>query len=564
MSTLHLRVRHRMLSIWLPLILNLFLIVAVSGETKKVVYSSVVYSYNGDRTPLVLPRQDILTPLGARQLESAGTFFRQRYLAIPQGANEVNTTINGIFNDRLDNSQVFIMSIPDQYAVASAQAFMQGFSPPTFDATSVLSNGTVAPAPLGGYQYPQIITVGSQDPNSIYVAGDRNCLEYDEAKADYAKSPESLQMRLATQDFYTGFRSDILDGVIENPSYDSAYLIFDYLNYGYTHNKTIREKLSDNDLARARGLADQQIHAISGNTSTDASSSRESIQTIAGQTLAAAIAGLLADNIDSNGALGKINLLFGSFQPMVAFAALAQLPKINPDFHGVPDYGSSMVIEMYSDKSNGDVVYPDPNDLYIRFLFRNGTDPSSTLHTYPLFGGSDTQLLSLHDFLGNMSSFAISSTGYWCLACQSDSDFCATYLNSSSDGNVQSSPSSGGVTNTMKPAVAGVIGAAVCLAIIAITIALFMVVGGVRLHRSKAKRRSELGGFKAGEKLPSDQDLPRGQCIVGASIIKNEDNRVKSWELKERDMVEGRRPSYDEDELGNQHSIQPTKADERV
>lgn len=549
----------------LSLILGFSLTIAVSGDSNgMVVYSSVVYTYNGDRTPLILPLQNTLTPFGARQLESAGSFLRQRYLAIPQGANEVDTTIDGILKDNLDNSQVFILSMPDQYIVASAQAFMQGLYPPALDASSAFSNGTVILAPLGGYQYPQIITVGSQDPNSIYLTGDNNCLVYDEAAADYAKSPEALQTRSATQDFYTGFRSDILDGVFENPSYDSAYLIFDYLNYGYTHNKTIREKLSDTDLARARGLADQQIDAINGNTSADASSSGNSIQTIAGRTFAAAIAELLTDNVGSSGAVGKINLLFGNFQPMVAFAALAQLPKINTEFYGLPDYGSSMVIEMYSDKGNGSIGYPDPDDLYIRFLFRNGTDTSSTLHTYPLFGSSDTQLLSLNDFLGNVSSFATPSVGDWCLTCQSSSDFCTTYLNFSSDGGAEPSPSSSQAKTTMKPAVAGVIGAVICLAIIGMILVLFMIVGGIRFHRPKARRRSELGGFKTGEKLPSDEDLPRGQGVAGASIVKNGDDRIKSWELKERDVGNCRRPSYEGDELEHHDSIQPTKVDEIV
>ena len=556
-----------MLSFWLVLIVliaNLSLLDALSSSSNKTIYSSIIYSYYGDRTPLALPIQNMLTPLGAQQLESAGSFFRQRYLEIPQGAEEADTTINGILNHNLDNSQVLIMSTPDQYVVASAQAFVQGLYPPFTGATSVFSNGTVIQAPLGGYQYPQILTVGPQDPNSIYIAGDAYCLAYDQGIANYKNSSESLQVKTDTQDFYSGFQSNILDGVIENASFDSAYLIFDYLNYGYTHNKTVRDKLSDNDLAMARGLADQKIHAINGNASADTSSSGSSVQTIAGQTLAAQIAEILIINAENAGAVNKLNLLFGSFQPMVAFAALAQLPKANTDFYGLPDYGSSMVIEMYSDQDNSGLVFPDLDKLYIRFLFRNGTDTSSSLHAYPLFGGGDTQILSFQDFLENVTSFAIPSVNDWCLTCQSNSGFCATYLTFNSDGGGDPTASSGAATKPMKPAVAGIIGAVICLVTTCIILALFMLVGGVRFHRSKAKRRSELGGFKAGEKLPSDQDLPRGEVVAGASIVKNDNERVKSWELEDRDMAKDRRPSYERDDVGLHLSLQPTKIDERV
>lgn len=544
------------------LVLSAFFNWAVSsgdGE-EKVIYSSFIYNYNGDRTPLILPTQSTLTPLGAQQLEAAGSFFRQRYL------EEANTIIDGIQQDNLDTDQVFVMSLPNQFVVASAQAFMQGLYPPVSNATSVLSNGTVSHAPLGGYQYPQIMTFGPFDPNSVFVAGHANCPAQLQAIINYEASSEALQIKSSTQDFYTKLQPDILDGVFENPDYGSAYLIFDYLNYVHTHNKTASERLSDIDLAIARGLADQKIHAIDGNVSVGTSSVGNSIQTIAGQTLAAEIVGSLIANFHSGGATGKLNLVFGSFQPLVAFTALAQLPKMNASFNGIPDYGSSMVIEMYSDQSSSSGGYPDLDDLYVRFLFRNGTEPSSLLLPYPLFGGDSAQVLSLNDFIMNMTTFATPSIGDWCLACESDSDFCAAYLINSSNGSEGSSPCSPLAKQPMKPAVAGVIGAVIALAAISIITAIFMISGGVRFRRTEVKRRSELGGFKAGEKLPSDQDLPRGQGLAGASVIEGGDDRVKSWELRERNMVKDRRPSYEgeEEDIGFHNSIQPTKIDERV
>ena len=553
---------------------------AQDASNETVVYSTVIINYHGDRTPLILPIQNMLTSLGAKQLESAGSFFRQRYIAAPQGNQESNTLIDGIRND-LDNTQVNILSTLEQYAVASAQAFMQGLYPPTnissrltIDNTFDLSNGTVIEAPLGGYQYPQIYTTSLDDPASIYVAGDTNCLTHDYAASVYAQSQESLGIKSATQDFYTSFQAKILNGVFPSSriSYDEAYHIYDYMNYGYVHNKTIRGDVSSDDLARARGLADQQMHAFHGNTSDNSSVNGNSIQNIAGQTMASVILSLFDLNIENQGATSKISVVFGDFQPLLAFAALAQLPKVNTDFYGMPNYGSSMVFEMYGNKRNGTGL-SSLDDLYVRFFFRNGTNASSPLSFYPLFGGSDTQRLSLDDFVQEMQKLATPSVHDWCFTCQSESAFCAAYHNISVVNVSESGPPT---AVAKRPAIAGIIGAVIGLAIGGIILAALMVLGGVRFHRSKAQRRSELGGFKAGEKLASDPDLPRGPSVAGASIVKNGEERVGSWELREnakaKDMVAGgsfdpssiQNSSYEEDDLGLHHSNQPVKIDERV
>ena len=548
---------------------------SVGNET---IWASVVYSYHGDRTPLVLPVQNVLTPLGAQQLFSAGAFFRQRYLAAPAGAQEANHTIDSILHNSFDTSQIHIRSTLDDYVLASAQAFMQGLYPPLnstsgTDPNSILANGSFIKFPLGGYQYTQIYTTSPLDPNAIYIAGNVNCPRYDDFIANYSTSEQSLQTKSSTQDFYTSFQHDILNGVFDDSdvNYDYAYVIFDYLSYGYLHNATIKEKLSDQDLARVHGLADQWVHAVNGNNSVTTS-----IQTIAGQTLAAEVMALLINNIDNRGTDGKLNLLFGSMEPMIAFAALAQLPKANTDFYGMPDYGSSMVFELYTDGHNATAGYPNSDDLLIRFLFRNGTDSSSALNTYPLFGHGDTQTLSFNEFVVSLQNVALNTIGDWCSACQSNIIFCAAFIGLEFTGYSGSASSSTPTKKAMRPVVAGVIGAVVALALAGIIFAIAMLVGGVRLHRSKAKRRSELGGFKAGEKLASDQDLPRGQTGIGASIVKKDDERVNSWELDERSKSKEvfsagsepqdsiRRPSFEADDLGPHQSIEPTKINESV
>ena len=551
------------------------------GDSNETIWASTIYSYYGDRTPLILPVQNMLTPLGAQQLFSAGSFFRQRYLAEPQAQREADLSIAGLSQTALDNAQTMILSTPDQYAIGSAQAFLQGLYPPlgsssgsTTDQTANLTNGSVIESPLGGYQYPQIWSFSYADINSIYIAGNVKCNLHDTAELEYANTQQSLQLKSASQNFYSGLQASVLNGIFPHSrtNYDWAYYIFDYLSYGYIHNETIRKALSDTDLANARSLADQWVQATSGNNSHSNSANGYSIHTIAGQTLATYIRALFKASIAEQGKLYKFNLLFGSFEPIVAFAALSQLSEKSSDFKSLPDLGSSMVFEMYSLSKNSTTSFPGTKDLYVRFMFRNGTDPSAPLIMYSLFGGNDTQRLSLADFLRKMGTIMLPMDD-WCGTCQSDSVFCSL-LDSSSNSNDGTDPRS--TKKFMKPAVAGVIGALLGLFIGGIALAAIMLISGIRFHRSKAKRRAELGGFKAGEKLASDPDLPQSQNNAGATVVKNNEGRIGSWELKERSDAKeihsmdrrsrefSRKPSYEVDEIEPHHSMEPTKIAERV
>jgi len=126
------------------------------------VWSSVIFSRNGDRTPLILG--DIpttLTSLGAQQAHSAGAFFRDRYIAsVPnlfdnssesQDEGIDKAPLWGLSAQSVDGQQLYALALDTQASVASAQAFLQGFYPPyvlngsmalTMDPTGVLSNGT--------------------------------------------------------------------------------------------------------------------------------------------------------------------------------------------------------------------------------------------------------------------------------------------------------------------------------------------------------------------------------------------------------------------------------------
>ena len=83
---------HTIASIISLAVLRLALVHAQDTET---VWSSVLVTLYGDRVPLISPDLSILTPLGAQQLYSAGSLFRDRYLAPSLNASS-DYIINGI------------------------------------------------------------------------------------------------------------------------------------------------------------------------------------------------------------------------------------------------------------------------------------------------------------------------------------------------------------------------------------------------------------------------------------------------------------------------------------
>ena len=554
---------------------------------QETIYGAFLYTYYGDRTPIV-EANPTLTPLGAQQLYTAGSNFRNRYV-YPTSSSDSSTTVQGISAYELDNEQVSVLTYYEQYCVASAQAFMQGLYPPvegsvnytSLEADSTLANGSTVDYPLGGYQYSQLYTAADVDPNSIWVGGNVNCPTYISSMSDYFASTQYEDLEQATYSFYDSLYP-VLAGVFSNASigYFDAYYIYDYLNYGVTYNSTIADAVSTEDLLQARTLADQWMYAMTANT-TSTSGTDEDIRTIAGRTFASRLATDMYTNMDTQGEQNKLSLMFGSYEPMMSFAELAGLmEEQTSQFYGQPQFGSSMIFELYALEANESTSYPEVNDLMVRFLFQNGSD--GDLVQFALFGNDPSELaMSFADFLAGVESFMTSGIESWCEVCDSGSVFCAAYedgtTSSGSDSSTGSSESGSDNGSRMNPAVAGVIGAVVTLAVVGMIVFLGMFFGGYRVYRQHTNIRSELGGFK-GEKLASDPDLTVGKTGVGATVISGDENipkgheRIGSWEMgqpkpKEHQLQGGPstgRPSFDEDDLHVTPFADPVKADDKV
>lgn len=168
----------------------------------------------------------------------------------------------------------------------------------------------------------------------------------------------------------------------------------------------------------------------------------------------------------------------------------------------------------------------------MRFLFRNGTEADNELQAYSLFNRPKEQFdMSWTDFTALMNRIQLQGTEEWCTVCGGDGSeipFCAA-----AEDRYPGRRSSSGLS----PVVSGIIGAVVTLALVAMILGAVMLFAGVRFHRSSGgSRKSDLGGFKGGRKMASDQDLtiPKGGAVVGAvfETPSQGHERHGSWELK--------------------------------
>jgi hypothetical protein len=230
-----------------------------------------------------------------------------------------------------------------------------------------------------------------------------------------------------------------------------------------------------------RTLADAHEWGLAYNASDD-------MRAVAGMQFAGEVLAYMNSTITSKGAK-KLGIQFGAYATFLSFFGLADLPKANPDFMAVVDYASSMVFELFTTADVASGSFPATKDLQVRFLFHNGTaSNASEPVAYPLFGGQ-SNAVSWSDFQSNLNKFAIGSTEQWCTKCGNSTGSCAAFAGKNS------TPSSAAQSNGrgMSPAVGGVIGAFVTLAVVLGSLALFMLVGGFTLVSKKKMARNVQG-----------------------------------------------------------------------
>ena len=386
--------------------------------------------------------------------------------------------------DIVRQSQISVSAPSDTVLQNSAQGFLQGLYPPVGSAmgSATLHNGTRIEAPLSGYQLIpiSIVSTGTSSEDSAWLQGSTNCKNAQISSNSYYTSAEYMDLLNSTQDFYNSL-SPMINRTFSasQTSFRNAYSIFDLLNVASIDNGTFpsEDLLTDDVLAQLRTLADAHEWGLAYNQS-------EPIRAVSGSTLAAQVVTALNGTITGAGK-NKLNIQFGAYASFLSYFGLASLPQANSDFHGVPDYASSMVWELVTNASTA--TFPSPSDISVRFYFHNGTTSNTSEPVaYPLFGGSSDSI-PWNDFVTQSNKFAIHDQASWCSACGNSTGVCAVASTSSGSGSSSSAPSSqkrSGMSNV----VAGVIGAMVTLAVILGLEILFLLVGGFRVVR---KTRSD-------------------------------------------------------------------------
>ena len=300
-----------------------------------------------------------------------------------------------------------------------------------------------------------------------------------------------------------------------------AYDLWDYAQFQFHHSNTSADQISAADLAMLRNLASTQQQDLNANLSASGLSPGDMIRAISGRTLASQVVSLFKSNMATSGVTNKLNLMFGSFEPFLAFFTLSSLIT-GPSaavFEPLPEPGAAMIWELFSIGGNAS-VYPSPSNLWVRFLYRNGTNSGAPFIEYSLFGNGNSQsYMRFNDFVSSMASIGVGSVSNWCTVCQSVSVFCPA-AQQGSGGSGQNGSSSSGGSSGLNPVVAGVIGA-----IVAIVVGAFAALGLFCWRRKDGKRNSTLRGFKGAEKMASDTDV-----TYAKSGTRQE--RIGSWELR--------------------------------
>lgn len=368
-------------------------------------------------------------------------------------------------------------------------------------------------------------------------------------------------MEVDTSLYYQSLASSVFEALDPNiVGYQNAWELYEYALFAYTHNSTLFHStaFTSDDLSQLYNFASQQQWEyntpVNGNT----------VNAISGRTLTSKVIQQFMHTIDSDGVADKLTMMFGSFEPFLAFFALSDLatgPSASR-FNTLPLHGSTMTFELFSyptavPEGNLTTEFPAVSDLYVRFMFRNGTASDEELVSYPLFGHGPSEVdMRWDEFVIGMGAFSLDDVGDWCNECQTITLFCEAIKSNTNSSSCITKHSSS--SNHFNPVIGGVIGAAVTIALLILGAAALMLFGFRMEYHPRNKGNEAVGGlgvlkrngsggqggFKGAEKLASDTDLAlKG---AGATVVRHE--RVGSWELN--DGAKGTNHSSLDKEIG--------------
>ncbi|TIA30235.1 phosphoglycerate mutase-like protein [Aureobasidium pullulans] len=446
-----------------------------------------IFHRHGDRTAKSTPPVN-LTTLGYDGVLSSGQYYRSRYITSGSGF-----AINGISIDIVVQSQISVSAPQDVVLQNSATGFLQGLYPPVGEllAASSLRNGSKVDAPLNGYQLVPVNSVagGSGSEGNAWLQSASGCNQATTSSNRFFSSAEYSDLLGTTQGFYDGLYPLVNSTFNQSQvNFKNAYSIYDLINVAGIHNSSFDEagRVTQDVFSRLQTLADAHEWGLAYNESESVAGN---VRGVSAMVLAGQILDFLNGTLSTNGNQ-KIAIQFGAYATFSSFFGFAELPQVDPNFRGIATYASSMVFELFTNSSTA--ASDDPaSDVYVRFLFSNGTASTDAAPSaYPLFG-SQQEALSWRDFTAGMQKFAVSSTNQWCNVCGNSDGVCAASKTSSSNGS--SIPASSLLANDYagdgsSPAVNGVIGAMVTLAVVLGLEMIVVFLGGWRIVSKRRLR----------------------------------------------------------------------------
>ncbi|KAJ6155890.1 hypothetical protein N7470_006456 [Penicillium chermesinum] len=457
------------------------------------VLGAYIFTRHGDRTAKILGNTQ-LTDLGYREVFDAGSFYHNRYVD-----SDSDKHIERLNDTYAIAKQINASAPADAVLQNSATGFLQGVYPPVPNASQKLGNGTTVTTPLGGYQLIQLSSVasGKNSEDSSWLQGSSGCNKATLSSDAYYASDSYNDLLKSTQGFYQSL-TPMLNSTFSSSdiSFKNAYTIFDYLNVGYIHNSSAEFPHEADYTAEVR----QQLISLAGTHEFNlAYNESDPVRAIDGAVWIGQMLSSFNEIIESKGTKSMLNVQFGSYGTFMSFWGLTQMPAASVNFTGIPDYASSMSLELVTNATGTD--FPSEDEISVRFMFHNGTMTGSDEPTvFPMFGQSET-VLPWSDFSSQASKVGVTSNGQWCAMCGNTDGKCASFASSSGSGSASASHTAG--SGGMSRAVAGVIGAMVTLAVVLGLEALFFLVGGFRI----AKRNKGGPGMGAAAEVADDKSL---------------------------------------------------------
>ncbi|KAK4570044.1 hypothetical protein LTR86_003014 [Recurvomyces mirabilis] len=438
-----------------------------------------------------------LTDLGYQEVYTSGQYYRNRYIS-----SNATYKINGVNADLVKQAQIAVSAPADTVLQNSAEGFLQALYPPvgTNLDTETLKNGTVITSPMNGYQLIPIslVTSGSGSEDNSWLQSASGCAKATISSNNYFTSAEYMNYLNSTEGFYQTIGPTVNGTYNSSQStFKNAYTIYDLINVAEIHNASFdpSDIITDDAFYQLRTLADAHEWGLAYNSS-------DNMRAIGGMVLGAEIVQYLNGTITGAGKQ-KIGIQFGAYGTFASFFGLAipDIDTVAPELKGVADYASALTFEMFTNSSTAisSSSYPSTDEIFVRTMFHNGTTSNISEPTvYPLFG-SGQDVLSWNDFTAGMNKFAVGTTKEWCSACGNTTGTCAAYQATGTSGGSSSgsSPSASAKSgNGLSPAVNGVIGAMVTLAIVLGLEALILLVGGYKIvsKKSLAQGATHVGG----------------------------------------------------------------------